>query len=83
MKTAGERSLRVGYRAISVGLPRPRATTYAIPDHLKIWDTTARSKTLRVSLWGALIVLSLGLAHTSYGYWVFRGKTGEEEGYGG
>ena len=55
---------------------------YAIPPHLKIWDAAARPETLRFTLWGALIVLPLVLAYTSYSYWVFRGKTGEGEGYG-
>jgi cytochrome d ubiquinol oxidase subunit II len=55
---------------------------YAIPPHLTIWDAAARPESLSFTLWGALIVLPLVLAYTSYSYWVFRGKTGEEGGYG-
>jgi cytochrome d ubiquinol oxidase subunit II len=56
---------------------------YAIPPHLKIWDAAARPESLRFTLWGALFVLPLVLAYTSYSYWVFRGKTDETEKYGG
>jgi cytochrome d ubiquinol oxidase subunit II len=55
---------------------------YAIPPSVTIRDAAARPETLRFTLWGAFIVLPVVLAYTAYSYWVFRGKTGEKEGYG-
>jgi cytochrome bd ubiquinol oxidase subunit II len=54
---------------------------YAVPPSLKIWEAAAQPQTMAFTLWGALIVLPLVLAYTGYNYWVFRGKTTEEQSY--
>jgi cytochrome d ubiquinol oxidase subunit II len=51
---------------------------YVVPRALTIWDAAAPSASLEFMLVGAVIMVPIILAYTSYAYWVFRGKTGDE-----
>jgi cytochrome d ubiquinol oxidase subunit II len=51
---------------------------YIVPPSITIWDAAAPSASLRFMLVGAVVIVPIILAYTSYSYWVFRGKTGHE-----
>ncbi len=55
---------------------------YAVPPSITFYDAAAQPETLRITLWGAAIMLPVVLGYTIYSYTVFRGKVGKEgEGY--
>jgi cytochrome d ubiquinol oxidase subunit II len=54
---------------------------YIIPHVLTIWQMAAPEGSLLFMLFGALLLLPVLLAYTSYSYYVFRGKVTEMIGY--
>jgi cytochrome d ubiquinol oxidase subunit II len=54
---------------------------YIIPHVLTIWQMAAPDNSLLFMLFGALILLPVLLAYTSYSYYVFRGKVTEMISY--
>ncbi len=54
---------------------------YMVPPSLTIWDAAAPDESLAFIGWGALFLIPVILAYTSYSYWVFRGKVDPEQGY--
>ncbi|WP_085934717.1 cytochrome d ubiquinol oxidase subunit II [Enhydrobacter aerosaccus] len=51
---------------------------YVVPRAVTLWDAASPSASLGFMLVGAVIMVPIILAYTSYAYWVFRGKTGHE-----
>jgi cytochrome d ubiquinol oxidase subunit II len=49
---------------------------YVVPRAVTIWDAAAPPESLSFLLVGAVIIIPLILAYTSWAYWVFRGKAG-------
>ena len=49
-----------------------------VPGRLSIWDAAAPHSSQLFMLVGAAVLVPLILAYTSWAYWVFRGKVGEE-----
>ena len=49
-----------------------------VPSRLSIWDAAAPKSSQIFMLVGACVLMPLILAYTSWAYWVFRGKVGEE-----
>lgn len=47
---------------------------YIVPDRLTIWEAASAPESLRLILWGALLVLPCILAYTIFAYRVFWGK---------
>lgn len=66
----------LGYAGIGISF-----YPYIVPTSLRIWDAAAPDESLGFLLVGALVLVPLILAYTSYAYWVFRGKVNPEEGY--
>ena len=56
---------------------------YIVPRAITIHDAAAPDSSLSFMLVGAVILLPLILAYTSYSYWVFRGKVGADSGFHG
>ena len=54
---------------------------HIIPPTVTIWEAAAPPASQRFTLVGALVVLPLILAYTSWSYYVFRGKVGADQGY--
>lgn len=54
---------------------------HIVPPSVTIWDAAAPDKSLSFLLIGAVPLLVLILAYTSWSYWIFRGKVREGEGY--
>jgi cytochrome d ubiquinol oxidase subunit II len=54
---------------------------YIIPHVLTVWQMAAPDNTMLFMLFGALILLPVLLAYTSYSYYVFRGKVTEMISY--
>jgi cytochrome d ubiquinol oxidase subunit II len=54
---------------------------YAVPPTITFKEAAAQRETLRLVLWGAVIVLPVVLGYTIYSYSVFRGKVGKEHYY--
>ena len=54
---------------------------YAVPPTVTFEEAAAQRETLRLALWGAVIVLPVVLGYTIYSYSVFRGKVSEERYY--
>ena len=54
---------------------------YALPPDITFYDAAAETSTLRLTFWGAVIILPVVLAYTIYSYWIFRGKVGKERYY--
>ncbi len=55
---------------------------YVVPRHFTIWDSMADPQTLWFVGVGVVIVIPIVLAYQGHAYWVFRGKTVPETGYG-
>ncbi|HEX2147740.1 MAG TPA: cytochrome d ubiquinol oxidase subunit II [Pseudorhizobium sp.] len=66
----------LGYAGIGISF-----YPYIVPTSVTIWDAAAPDESLAFLLVGAVILVPLILAYTSYAYWVFRGKVDPEEGY--
>lgn len=49
-----------------------------VPGAVTIWEAAAPPSSLAFMLAGAVIIIPIILAYTSYAYWVFRGKVGAE-----
>lgn len=49
-----------------------------VPGRLSIWQAAAPESSQAFMLVGALVLIPLILVYTSWSYWVFRGKVGEE-----
>lgn len=49
---------------------------YVVPRAVTIWDAAAPPESQSFMLVGALVIIPLILAYTSWAYWVFRGKAG-------
>jgi cytochrome d ubiquinol oxidase subunit II len=54
---------------------------YAIPPSITFHQAAAQRETLKITLWGAAVVLPVVLAYIVYTYSVFRGKVGVEAFY--
>lgn len=54
---------------------------YLIPRVVTVWDAAAPDTSLQFMLVGAIILLPVLLAYTSYSYYVFRGKITKVIGY--
>ena len=54
---------------------------HALPPDITFYDAAAEQATLRLTFWGAVVILPVVLAYTVYSYWIFRGKVGEERYY--
>lgn len=54
---------------------------YIVPRAVTIQEAAAPAESLSFMLVGAVILLPMILAYTSYSYWVFRGKIDPNEGY--
>ncbi|HLS19047.1 MAG TPA: cytochrome d ubiquinol oxidase subunit II, partial [Paracoccaceae bacterium] len=54
---------------------------YIVPPSLTIEDAAAPKSSLVFLLIGAAILIPIILAYTGHAYWLFRGKTEEDEGY--
>ena len=52
-----------------------------VPPAISIRDAAAPDASLGFLLVGAVILLPVILAYTTYAYWVFRGKVDEHAGY--
>jgi cytochrome d ubiquinol oxidase subunit II len=50
---------------------------YAIPPAITFQEAAAQPETLRLTLWGGVIVLPIVLGYTIYTYSIFRGKVGK------
>ncbi|HMM76412.1 MAG TPA: cytochrome d ubiquinol oxidase subunit II [Gammaproteobacteria bacterium] len=53
----------------------------AIPPHISIWQAAAPPQSMGFTLVGALLIIPMILAYTSWSYYVFRGKVKAGEGY--
>lgn len=49
---------------------------YIVPRTVTIWDAAAPPQSQIFMLFGALVIIPVILAYTSWAYWVFRGKAG-------
>lgn len=49
---------------------------YIVPRAVTIWDAAAPPQSQIFMLFGALVIIPVILAYTSWAYWVFRGKAG-------
>lgn len=47
---------------------------YVVPNQLTVWQAASAEESLRVILYGAVIVIPTIIAYTIFSYWVFRGK---------
>ena len=54
---------------------------YIVPPSLTITEAAAPKSSLVFLLIGAAILVPIILGYTGHAYWLFRGKTGEDEGY--
>jgi cytochrome d ubiquinol oxidase subunit II len=52
-----------------------------VPPSISIWQAAAPPESQRFLLIGAVVLLPIILAYTSYSYWLFRGKVGHETHY--
>ena len=52
-----------------------------VPPSISIWQAAAPAASQWFLLTGALVLLPIILAYTSYAYWLFRGKVGHETHY--
>jgi len=66
----------LGYTGIAVSF-----FPYIIPPDITIWQAAAAPDSQLFLLYGLIPVLPLILAYTAYGYYVFRGKVRDGEGY--
>lgn len=55
---------------------------YIVPHEITIWEAASPDKSLSFLLVGTVFLLPIILLYTAHSYWVFRGKVGDEEGYG-
>jgi len=55
---------------------------YVVPRHVTIWDGISDPQTLAFIGVGLVIILPVVLAYQGHAYWVFRGKTRDDAGYG-
>lgn len=53
----------------------------AIPPHISIWQAAAPPQSMGFTLVGALLIIPMILAYTSWSYYVFRGKVKAGAGY--
>jgi cytochrome d ubiquinol oxidase subunit II len=53
-----------------------------VPHHVSLWEAAGPPEALSLMLIGVVLVLPLILFYTGYVYWVFRGKSTHEVGYG-
>jgi len=54
---------------------------YFVPPGITFQQAAAQQETLRLTLWGVIIVLPLVLGYTVYSYTVFKGKVGTDRYY--
>jgi cytochrome bd ubiquinol oxidase subunit II len=57
------------------------AWPYIVPPGITIWDASSPPSSQLFLLAGALALIPIILAYTTYSYWVFRGKIGVETHY--
>lgn len=50
---------------------------YVIPGELTVWEAASAAESLRIILWGCIVVLPTIAAYTVLSYWIFRGKARE------
>jgi cytochrome d ubiquinol oxidase subunit II len=55
---------------------------YVVPRHATIWNAASDPATLRFIGVGMVVILPIILGYLGHAYWVFRGKTVLEGGYG-
>jgi cytochrome d ubiquinol oxidase subunit II len=51
---------------------------WIVPPSIDIWEASAPPSSQRFLLVGAVILIPTVLAYTTYAYWVFRGKVGDD-----
>lgn len=56
---------------------------YVVPRHVTLRDGIADPRTLAFVGVGVALVVPLVLAYQAHGYWIFRGKSRLDQGYGG
>ena len=52
-----------------------------VPPGITIWEAAAPPQSMGFTLVGALLIIPLILMYTAWGYYVFRGKVDETQGY--
>lgn len=52
-----------------------------IPPNITVWQASGPPQSLGFALVGALLIVPIILVYTAWGYWVFRGKVRQGEGY--
>lgn len=68
------------FTGLSIGL-YPMMIPSVGATSLTVAEVAASPTTLRFMLVVTLVLLPIILTYTTYSYWIFRGKTGKEEGY--
>ncbi len=66
----------MGYAGLAVSL-----WPYVVPYKVDLWHAAAAPESLSIMLVGAVIMLPIILGYTAYCYYIFRGKTGDEDHY--
>jgi cytochrome bd ubiquinol oxidase subunit II len=66
----------LGYTGLGISL-----WPNVIPPNVSIWDAAGPPQSLGFTLVGALLIIPMILGYTALGYWVFRGKVREGQGY--
>ena len=56
---------------------------YVVPRHITVWDGVSDPQTLMFIGIGIAIIIPIILGYQGHAYWVFRGKTEHNAGYGG
>jgi cytochrome d ubiquinol oxidase subunit II len=66
----------LGYSGLGISL-----WPNVIPPSTSIWEAAGPPQSLGFALVGALLIIPVILMYTAWGYWVFRGKVRQGEGY--
>ncbi|QEL26930.1 cytochrome d ubiquinol oxidase subunit II (plasmid) [Bosea sp. F3-2] len=56
---------------------------YVVPRSVTVWDGISDPQSLAFIMAGVVLILPVVLVYQAHAYWVFRGKTGLADGYGG
>ncbi|MDB5900834.1 MAG: cytochrome d ubiquinol oxidase, subunit [Ramlibacter sp.] len=66
----------LGYTGLGISL-----WPNVIPPDVSIWEAAGPPQSLGFTLVGALLIIPIILGYTALGYWVFRGKVRQGQGY--